>query len=357
MVERLSPPSTDYATDWGYAFGRPPASASLKTTPEEFVVEELLGFSPSGEGEHLWLTLRKRGVNTHWLGQQLQRFAGLRGVDVGYAGMKDRHGLTTQTFSLNFSGRSEPDWSQFRCEGVELLDRVRHSRKLKRGQLLGNRFTITLTAIDGVQQALEMRLQQIREQGVPNYFGEQRFGHHAANIGRAEAMFSGKLRIRDRNQRGIYLSAARSWLFNQLLSQRVIAGNWNRLLEGDLPLYDRCSRPLLPLQAGDERLQNPPPDLHPSGPLWGDGPTPAQGEPGAWEKGLQLQAPSLCRGLEAARLEQERRALRLLLPSLQWEWLQMDRLRLCFELPAGCYATTVLRELVVIHLLSSGRSE
>jgi len=319
----------------------------MRAQPEDFFVDEVLGFEPDGEGEHVLLQVEKRNTNTQWLADQLACYAGIPKREVSYAGLKDRHAVTRQWFSLRLAGATEPDWASLNIENVHVLRHDRHRRKLRRGTLQGNRFHIVIRELQGDLAALETRLHDITQQGVPNYFGEQRFGHDGANLQQAVAMFQGK-RIKDRHKRSLYLSAARSFLFNQLLSQRVARGDWSRAIPGDVMLLAGSNSYFVSEAndpAIDQRLARF--DIHPSGCLWGRGETPARAEAAKLELALMDAYPELCRGLEQAGLKQERRALRLPVAELQWELNEPGQLlELRFLLPAGAYATTVLRELV-----------
>src|SRR6185503_17769039 len=153
----------------------PPLTARLRLTHEDFLVEEILGYDADGAGEHLLLWVEKRGANTDWVARELAKFAGVPAVAVGYAGLKDRHAVTRQTFSVQLAGRPDPDWSTFPHAEVTVLAATRHSRKLKRGALRGNRFVLVLREVGGDRAQAESVLQRIATHGVPNYFGEQRF--------------------------------------------------------------------------------------------------------------------------------------------------------------------------------------
>lgn len=328
-----------------HAHGGPPLTARLRATPEDFQVEELSDLVPDGEGDHAWLTVRKRGANTDWVAKQLADFCGIKPVDVGYAGLKDRNAVTTQTFTVHLPGRPDPDWSALGLDGVEVLAASRHRRKLKRGALAGNRFVLVLRETQGDREQIEQRLLAIGARGVPNYFGEQRFGSGGHNVQRAEAMFAGK-RV-DRPTRSLLLSAARSQLFNAALAERVRRDVWDRPLDGEVWSL-AGSRSWFGPDVGDEdlspRLASG--DVHPSGPLWGRGPLPTRGEALALETAAVAPWPALCAGLEAAGMDQDRRPLRLLPRELQWQWLDEASLRLAFTLPPGSYATVVVRELL-----------
>ena len=255
--------------------------------------------------------------------------------------------MTRQWFSLGLAGANEPEWEDMNIENVRVLQHARHRRKLRRGTLQGNRFELVIRELQGDVATLQTRLQQVAQQGVPNYFGEQRFGHDGANLQQAIAMFQGK-RIKNRHKRSLYLSAARSFLFNELLSQRVGAGNWNRAIDGDVMLLAGTNSYFVPGEHDEDipqRLANF--DIHPSGCLWGKRESPACDQAAILEDNLSQTHPEYCRGLEQAGLKLERRSLRLRVAELEWDLdVSQQQLMLRFFLPAGSYATTVLRELV-----------
>ena len=340
-------PALSPSTQLPYAFGEPAASGLLRGSPEDFFVEEMLGFRPDGEGEHLLLHIEKRNTNTDWLAGELARFAGVPRKEVSYAGLKDRNALTRQWFSIRFPVGREPDWDRFQLEEVTLLEWGRHRRKLRRGALKGNRFRIRIRNFRGDREETERRLSQIAQQGVPNYFGEQRFGHQDGNLLMADRLFAGELQRPGRNQRGLYLSAARSYLFNRVLADRVATGDWDRALPGDRMMLDG-SRATFAITEVDSEIRNriETLDIHPTGPLYG------RGDSGvtlaAAERELQVldAFPAWKEGLERFGLEAERRALRVRVADLRWCWPERDCLEISFKLGRGSYATVVLRELV-----------
>lgn len=333
--------------DWARAHGPVAIRGRLKTTPEDFRVDEVLGFDADGDGPHALLTVEKRGANTRWVASELARYAGLQPRDVGYAGLKDRNAVTVQHFSLPFEGRAEPDWNGLAAGDFRVLATARHRRKLKIGALEGNRFRITLRELDGEVSGLQPKLEAIGNRGVPNYFGAQRFGHGGANIQKAEAMLVGGRRIHDRRLRGLLLSTARSLIFNALLSERVSAGNWDTLLPGEVLMLDG-SRSIFRSDASDSTLvaRLAECDVHPTGVLWGRGEPVSSGEVRRLEEAAAQAHGELARGLEKAGMDAMRRALRLPVRELAWEQPDAHTLILGFFLPAGAYATTVLRELV-----------
>jgi tRNA pseudouridine13 synthase len=327
-----------------WAYGAPPLQAQLRSTPEDFVVEEILGYDADGAGEHALLWLEKRGANTDWVARELAKFAGVSQVAIGYAGLKDRYAVTRQTFSVQLAGKPDPDWSAFPHADVKVLAVTRHSRKLKRGALRGNRFVLVLRGVQGDRDAAEQVLQQISVRGVPNYYGEQRFGREGGNVAQARAMFAGR-RV-ERDKRSFLLSAARSQIFNSVLAMRVERDAWDKPLDGEIWSLAGSRSWFGPepfTEALAERLARA--DIHPSGPLWGQGEPPTQGEAGVLEREMGAVFSDLAEGVAAARMDQERRPLRLLPKDLKWRWLGDDVLELVFELPAGAYATVVVREL------------
>ncbi|MEJ2455961.1 MAG: tRNA pseudouridine(13) synthase TruD [Candidatus Thiodiazotropha sp.] len=331
--------------------GAPLGQATMRQSADDFRVDEVLGFEPDGDGEHVLLHLRKRDTNTNWLAGQLARFAGIPSREVSYAGLKDRHAVTSQWFSLRLAGKPEPDWSALDSERVELLAVHRHRRKLRRGALRGNRFLILLRGVTGDPQDLDQRLQRLRREGMPNYFGEQRFGHDYRNLSRFDELLGDGVRRRiDRHLRGLLISAVRSQLFNEVLAARIERDCWSTPLPGDYFMLDG-SRSGFADDPADSRLAERcrSLDIHPSGPLWGRGTPPVSGETAELEQSVLAPFALWRERLEHLGLEQERRALRLRLDDLEWTFEpEAGALRLGFFLPAGAFATVLLRELFEI---------
>jgi tRNA pseudouridine13 synthase len=318
----------------------------MRQAPEDFRVEELDGFEATGSGEHLLLDVEKRGMNTAFAAARIAQWAGVGDVAIGYAGLKDRHAVTRQRFSVHLPKRVAPDVAMLDSPELRVLGQAWHARKLPRGALAGNRFEIMLRAVVGERAAIDTRLAAIAAEGVPNFFGEQRFGREGGNVRNALAMFEGR-RVR-RDQRTMLLSAARSELFNRVLAARVEAGHWNRGLQGEVWMLDGSRSvfgPEDPTPALEARLAAF--DIHPTAPLWGRGTPRVRDAALAIELSALDDALSLTLrgGLEQAGLKQERRATRMRPQAMAWDWPQVDVLRLRFELPPGCYATAVTTEL------------
>lgn len=329
------------------AHGAPPVQGRLRTVPEDFVVEEVLGFEPDGAGAHVLLTVEKRDANTGWVASQLARAAAVAVRDVGWSGHKDRNAVARQAFTLPWSPQvSLESCLAFAGEGYRVLGAARHGRKLRPGSHRANRFALRVRGVDGDTAALLERLEVVRARGVPDYFGPQRFGRDGANLTRARAWAAGGAPPRDRAVRGFALSAARSQLFNAVLAERVRRGDWDEVLPGEAVILDgrrsffRATEVDDTLQARCRAM-----DVHPSGPLWGRGPSPATAAALDVEAAVTALEPGLCALLEAEGLEHERRALRLPVRELRWS-LNGGELSLEFELPRGAFATAVLHELL-----------
>lgn len=329
-----------------YAFGGPCLNGRLRLAHEDFQVDEVLGFEPDGEGEHVLLQVQKTGLNTEEVARYLAKFAGLRPLDIGYSGLKDRNAVTSQWFSVRLANRTEPEWSAAASDRIEVLQVRRHRRKLKRGTARGNRFRIRIRALKGGRDAAEACLHAFREEGSPNYFGEQRFGRDYGNLEQATKLFQGALKRVKPHLRGLYLSAARAQIFNELLGERVSRALWNRALAGDLMQLEG-SRSWFAAPEVDVEVERRIAafDIHPTGPMWGKGELPSVGQAAETEQRIAGRHAIWCQGLERFGLKQERRALRMRVAELVWEWGE-DYLDLAFRLPAGCFATAVLRELL-----------
>jgi tRNA pseudouridine13 synthase len=245
----------------------------------------------------------------------LAQLAGLKRNDIGFCGLKDRFAVTTQWFSLHLPGR-EIELAELAHADFEIIAAHRHHKKLRRGMHLGNHFTIILRDFKPAADALEERLHRIQQLGVPNYFAQQRFGHSGNNLREAQRLIEADRLKGNRRGTGIYLSAARSWLFNLIVERRIEINHLSAPIEGDETAA-----------------------------LWGRGRSNTHAAVVEIENAVLADWQSWCYALEHAGLKQERRDLLLRPENLRWTWLQEDQLQLAFSLPAGSYATALLREI------------
>lgn len=313
-----------HLVNWPQAYPATQSRALFKQEPSDFKVTEVPLVQPSGEGEHVWLRVEKTGANSNWVAKQLADLAGVKEMDVGMAGLKDRHAITQQWFSVYLPQSDAPDFSQLNNDEFKILKQTKHSKKLRRGDLQGNHFEIVLREVTGEKATLENNLQLIQAQGVPNYFGAQRFGHDGGNIEMGRAMLAREITVKQRSKKSIYLSAVRSFIFNEVLAERVRQGLWPNAMAGDII------------------------EEYPTGPLWGRGRLATTDEALIFEQHIAERYQQLCNGLEHAGLSQERRSLVAKPQEFSWQWLEDKQLRLSFFLQAGYYATSLLQELVTV---------
>jgi tRNA pseudouridine13 synthase len=326
------------------AHGPPLARGTLRTEPEDFIVEEDLGFTASGAGQHVLLKVRKRNANTQWVARELAKLCGCHPRDIGYAGLKDRRAIAVQWFTVPKSGLSLDAWREVRHPEFDVLEADAHSRKLPRGALAGNRFIIRVRETNIGDTELTARIAEISRLGVPNYFGPQRFGHSGANLARV----ADGLRALRFHERGFVLSAARSLVFNAVLAARVRDTSWDHLEAGDIANLDGRGS-IFPVDAADQTLTDRAAqlDIHPTGPLWG------RGDPASKQRVLDLETRTAadfqqpCALTIEAGMDQERRSLRLAVRELNWQRdPDANSLVIRFRLTRGSFATTVLRELI-----------
>ncbi|MGM0540928.1 MAG: tRNA pseudouridine(13) synthase TruD [Pseudomonadota bacterium] len=360
-----------------YAYGQPECLGIYKVLPQDFIVEEQIAYPLSGEGEHLWCWVEKTGENTDWVLQQLAKWAAVSPNKIGVAGQKDRHAVTRQWFSIQLPGLVNPDIDDFKVPNVTILKSVRHHRKLQTGGLSGNRFTVVIRNIQpragdktDIIQSLQARLNLIKEQGVPNYYGEQRFGIHGRNLKQGEKLLAGELPKVKRNQKSLYLSSIRSWMFNTLLSERIQQQNWNQLLPGDVLQLEGSNKWFIEDGSAELAQRVNRLDLHPTGALFGRGNLPTEKSALEIEQSMAERFKTWIAGLDNYGVKQDRRALRLLPLELEWQWIASSAesadalsmafdklspesdwrttpvLQLSFSLRSGSYATMVMRELL-----------
>ena len=330
-----------------YLHGKPQGTGQLKASPEDFLVVEDLGFEPDGEGEHILVRILKNGCNTRFVADALAKFLKIHAREVSFAGQKDKHAVTEQWLCARVPGNTMPDLSQFQLEGCQVLEYARHKRKLRLGALKGNQFTLVLREVSG-RDDVETRLQAIAERGVPNYFGAQRFGIGGSNLLGALRWAESGAPVRDRNKRSFWLSAARSALFNQLVSERLKKPDFNQVVDGDaLQLAGRGSwfvatdEEQAVLQARVDARE-----LMITAALPGSGDWGTQRTALEFEQTVLAEETALQSLLQREKVEAARRAMLLYPQQLSWNWWDDVTVELRFWLPAGSFATSVVRELI-----------
>jgi tRNA pseudouridine13 synthase len=349
---------------WHYHQTPPLATATFKQEAEDFQVIEELGYELTGDGEHIFLYIQKQNLNTAFVAENIARFANVPLRNVTYAGRKDKFALCKQWIGVHMPGKSQPDWSKLQLEGLTILKVTRHNKKLRTGQLKGNRFIIKLRHVSQMED-LVAHLKVVATQGVPNYFGEQRFGQQrrddteqmqvGGNLVLAEKMINGEA-IRNRNKRSMAISALRSWLFNEFLSARLSQFGLHQLVHGDAMNLQGSNSYFIAedndpsvAQRFDQR------DIAPTLPMWGKGDVAVKDDCLAFEQSIAKQFPSITKFLANNGLRMERRAAIIWPEQLDWQ-ADRDTLTVSFSLPAGCFATSVLRECVQVqegHFLPS----
>lgn len=288
----------------------PLARGIIKQQEDDFYVEEIMSQELTSEGEHIWLWVEKKGQNTEYVAKAIARFAGVRQMDVGFSGLKDRWAVTRQWFSIYLGNKPEPDWANFEMEHVSVLKVDRHVKKLRRGEHEANHFRLVVRQLENTE-GLEDGLNFIKDNGFPNYYGPQRFGNHASNLEKGVQFFNGEIKA-SRSQRSFYLSAARSYLFNLNLAEKIRAGEALFQL-GDGPLYGDAQRDVSPLTENEQAIY----DAH----------------------------PELAKGIHKNRLKLERRPYRINVSEMSWQQ-DGDKLVLEFDLPTGVFATSLLAEII-----------
>ncbi|WP_114766613.1 tRNA pseudouridine(13) synthase TruD [Vibrio rhodolitus] len=337
---------SDILSSLAYLNGKPTAQGKLKLKPEHFQVNENLGFDFTGEGEHLMVRIRKTGENTAFVVNELAKVCGVKSKDVSWAGLKDRHAVTEQWLSVHLPKGETPDFSAFLAQypSIEIVATDRHNKKLRPGDLIGNEFVVTIAEVTDMAEVVA-RLEKIAKTGVPNYFGSQRFGHDGNNVTEARRWGRDNVRTRNQNKRSLYLSAARSWIFNAIVSARIEQGAFEQPLEGDV------------LQAGREQLLVDADNIAEltnkiatgecliTAAMAGDNALPTQGKALEIEQPQLDAEPDLMALIRGNRMRHDRREIALKAQNLTWQ-VEGNEITLRFALDSGCFATAIVRELI-----------
>ena len=337
---------SEYLSSLAYLNGKPKAQGKLKVKHEDFCVSENLSFEPSGYGEHLMLRIRKTGENTSFVANELAKACGVKSRDVSWAGLKDRHAVTEQWFSIYLPKSESPDLSLFltRYPQIEILKTTRHHKKIRPGDLDGNEFTVVISEVTDVKDVVQ-RLEKIARNGVPNYFGSQRFGHGGNNLIEARRWGRENVRTRNAQKRSLYLSAARSWIFNTIVSARVEQEILNLALLGDIVKRDQELVSVTKENIGNinhELLQG---FGQVTAAMAGDNSLPTEADAFILEQPYLDAEGDLMSLIRGNRMQHDRRSCILIPQDLRWSTHEKS-VTLHFSLTSGSFATSIVRELV-----------
>ncbi|MCE0494201.1 tRNA pseudouridine(13) synthase TruD [Vibrio salinus] len=337
---------SDILADLAFLCGKPKAKAKIKAKPEDFIVLEKPGFEFSGSGEHLLVKIRKTGENTKFVANELAKSCGVKSRDVSWAGLKDRHAVTEQWLSVYLPDGQTPDFSGFLASHpqVQILDITRHHKKLRPGDLQSNTFNIALTDVSDVDDVIA-RLKQVKQLGVPNYFGQQRFGNNGNNLSEARRWGKENVRTRNQNKRSMYLSTARSWIFNHIVSKRIETGCFDSFIAGDIALEN--GEPVLVkadmLDSWNQKVTQNQAVI--TAAMAGDNALPTEEDALLLEQPVLDSEPDLMKLICGNRMRHDRRNIALYPEELDWQ-CDDNRVIVNFSLGAGSFATSILRELV-----------
>ena len=349
---------SDILSSLAYLTGKPTAQGKLKSKPEHFQVFENLGFEFAGRGEHLMVRIRKTGENTAFVANELAKACGVKSKDVSWSGLKDRHAVTEQWLSVHLPKGNTPDFSAFLAQypQIEIIATDRHDKKLRPGDHSSNSFVVTMSEVTDVAEVVS-RLEKLAETGVPNYFGSQRFGHKGNNLSEARRWGRNNVRTRDQNMRSLFLSSARSWIFNTIVSARIETNLFSQAVLGDVVLSEVTTsdeetgvtnaKPILVtadnIDSMNELLLSD--SVQISAAMAGDNALPTQ------DDALKLEQPCLDAEQDLMalicgnRMRHDRRSIALKAQDLTWS-VDGDNITLSFALDSGCFATSIVRELI-----------
>ncbi len=329
-----------------YPYGAAAARGSIKNCPQDFVVFEELGFEPSGDGEHLFLQIEKTGLGTFELLQRIARDYAIAPAAIGFSGLKDKHALSTQWFSLHLPGGARKP--EAGGEGYRVLRAARHQRKLRRGSHHANRFRIVIRDLDRFPDGSLRQLDEIAASGMANYFGEQRFGRAGDNVGQALQQLRSK-RLK-RQRRGMLLSALRSHLFNQVLACRIADGIWREPLDGDVFMLRGSHSIFTAAVDASLRQRYHELDISSCASLYGSGDSRLGGRPRDIEDKVFAAHEEITACLDRFEARLQMRALRVAVEDLEFDYDAAKKilsLEVC--LPAGSYLTTMLEHFVRVE--------
>ncbi len=333
-----------------FAYKGPPLLGSTRCLLEDFSVEEVLSYQSSGQGEHLFLHIEKKDINTKDVANYLAKIAGVKPVDIGFAGLKDKRSVSSQYFTIRAPGDKLFDWLSLDHKNIKVLSIDRHHRKIRRGKLLGNRFKIILRNLSGDFCRAKILADEIPLYGIPNYFGAQRFGKNSSNLHFAANWFMDEENYIKPEKKRMTLSAVKSYLFNSVLAKRVSQGTWDKALEGDVFVLTNSNKQFTDNKnhpSNVKRVSSK--EIHPTGPLPGNKSRALNpsGQAALIESQVLFnhKFPWVVGLIDKGAIN-ERRALRVMPKDFSFELLDDNSAQLEFFLPRGTFGTSVLREIL-----------
>lgn len=339
--------STDTA-ELEYPYGTPQCFGQIKQQPEDFKVYEQLGFAFTGAGEHLFLYVQKSGLTTHQLVNLLAEETGVPARQIGYSGLKDKNAITQQWLSIQLPGCKQiPTITQ--TEQFQILQSHWHDKKLRVGVHKSNRFEIIIRNIKGSVDNISSVVRQIEASGFANYFGQQRFGAQLDNVEQAIKVLNNRHKCKrlSRTKKGLYLSALRSELFNQILRQRVKQGIWQQPVDGDAFMLSGSQSVFVEPISDEIRQRYKEFDIQSGISLFGTGESRLSKQAFDIENEIFTANPEICGTLISQKMKRSFRANRMITRNLKVEYLpEQGEMHMQVELDKGAYLTTLLNHFI-----------
>lgn len=325
---------------------------------EDFIVKEIPLYEPVDEGEHLYVNITKEGLTTKEVQNKLASVLSLRQEDIGFAGMKDKNARTTQTFSIKTEKIDKEPLE-------DILEKIReqipviinwakfHKNKLRIGHLLGNKFSIRITDLESIDESYNRArkiIEELKKNGLPNFFGPQRFGFEGKNVQRGLAIIKGGLVIREKWKRRLLISSYQSYLCNLYLVNRLKAGKFNDIMKGDIAKKYETGGMFEVKDAETEQKRYNEQEISFTAPIYGSKMWNATGPSGEFEEKILSDVGLTLEDFNRVKTKGTRRLGRLLIPDIDVK-LEENSLIVNFYLPKGSYATIVLREIMKNNII------
>lgn len=331
-----------------HPYGEPRQTGVIKSQVDDFRVIENLGFEPCGEGEHLFLHIEKSNLTTQDLIEQIAREFSVKPRDIGYSGLKDKLAVTQQWLSVHLPGQMN-SVEIASSSHYKLLQHGWHNKKIRSGSHRSNSFEVTVRNVAELSSQTQQQIDDVKAFGMANYFGEQRFGARQDNVERAIHTFTNERRTRklSRTKRSLYISALRSFLFNQILSRRLEQNYWHQPLPGDIYMLSG-SHSIFSNEIDDsilDRFQQQ--DISSAASLYGAGSSMLSEMALALEDDVLHQYPQIVECLDAQKVKLQMRTTRVAVQAFSViHDSDTQSLKVNATLPSGCFFTTLLKHFI-----------